>query len=232
MSELLRQRDRASMNIYVASSWRNEARQQEVVKLLKGLDHDVYDFRNPPPGEVTGFHWREIDPNWENWSAEQAVEALKHPMAQENYGVDKRHLDWAEACVLVLPCGKSAHLEAGYCKGKGKPLVTFLSDGDPELMHLLSDNIVTDLDQLTEIFKPEIDFHCTECGHQVVYVQRYYRYHDIVGVSDNQPKVALPHESIPDEKYDPYLFCGSCCSYFDLQMNNTTGQHTNQGHGT
>lgn len=43
--------------IYVASSWRNPI-QPEVVRHLREAGHEVYDFRNPAPGQE-GFSWRE-----------------------------------------------------------------------------------------------------------------------------------------------------------------------------
>jgi nucleoside 2-deoxyribosyltransferase len=44
-------------------------------------------------------------------------------------------MEWADACVLVLPCGRSAHLEAGWFAGKGKPVFVLTFDGEePELM--------------------------------------------------------------------------------------------------
>ena len=49
--------------IYVASSWRNEY-QQEVVKVLRELGHEVYDFKNPEGR--TGFQWSAIDKDWQN----------------------------------------------------------------------------------------------------------------------------------------------------------------------
>ena len=51
------------MKLYVASSWRN-LNQPTVVELLRKCGHEVYDFRNPAPGD-NGFHWEEIDPDWE-----------------------------------------------------------------------------------------------------------------------------------------------------------------------
>lgn len=51
------------MRIYVASSWRNE-RQPEVVARLRAEGHEVYDFRRPN-GQQDGFHWSEIDPEWQ-----------------------------------------------------------------------------------------------------------------------------------------------------------------------
>jgi len=50
------------MSIYVASSWRN-THQPSVVAALREAGHDVYDFRNPRPGDH-GFHWSMIDPDW------------------------------------------------------------------------------------------------------------------------------------------------------------------------
>lgn len=50
--------------IYVASSWRNSF-QQDVVKFLRDVGHEVYDFKNPPHGRG-GFSWSDIDKNWEN----------------------------------------------------------------------------------------------------------------------------------------------------------------------
>ncbi len=55
---------------------------------------------------------------------------------------------WADACVLVLPCGRSAHLEAGYFAGAGKPLLILLADGEPELMYKMASEIYTELGEL------------------------------------------------------------------------------------
>lgn len=120
--------------IYVASSWRNEARQQEIVRLLRAEGYDVYDFRNPPSGSG-GFGWRGIDEDWSTWSPDQFRLALSHPLAEEGYAEDKAAMDAADACVLVLPCGRSAHTEAGFMAGEGKPVVVWLADGEPELMY-------------------------------------------------------------------------------------------------
>jgi hypothetical protein len=56
------------MKIYVASSWRNEARQQETVRVLREKGHTVYDFRNPSEGD-NGFGWRQCAQNGEDPAA-------------------------------------------------------------------------------------------------------------------------------------------------------------------
>jgi hypothetical protein len=123
-------------HVYVASSWRNPL-QQAVVGVLRvaGIPH--YDFRNPGPGKQ-GFSWSEIDPGWREWSPKQWNEALRHPIAKAGFKNDFDGMNRSDCCILVLPCGRSAHLEAGYMAGQGKPVFTLCLDKvEPDLMNLL-----------------------------------------------------------------------------------------------
>ena len=133
------------MKIYVASSWRNPI-QQDIVNALRGAGHEVYDFRNPAPGN-SGFTWSEVNADWLQWSPEQFIRDLysNHPAVERGFAFDKSALDWADACVLVLPCGRSAHLEAGYAAGRGKRTIFYLHPDkfEPELMYRLGDGCVT-----------------------------------------------------------------------------------------
>ena len=113
--------------------------------LLRERSHEVYDFRNPAPGE-DGFRWSEIDPDWLAWSPERYVQLVQSsPIARHGYGRDKAALDWCDTCVLLLPSGRSAHLEAGYAIGQGKRTIIYLRPEkfEPELMYLLGAAIVT-----------------------------------------------------------------------------------------
>jgi len=121
------------MNVYVASSWRNVI-QPGIVHILRRCGLEAYDFRNPSPND-DGFRWSEIDPEWQFWSPEQYRVALDHPIALRGFGLDFSAMRAADACVLVLPAGRSASIEAGYFVGAGKPLHVLLSPGiEPELM--------------------------------------------------------------------------------------------------
>ena len=95
--------------IYIASSWRNPY-YEDVVKRLKKEGFEVYDFRNPPHGG-NGFHWTDIDENAPNWTFKEYEEGLHHPLAERQFAADLEALKASDTCVLVLPCGRSAHTE-------------------------------------------------------------------------------------------------------------------------
>ena len=133
--------------IYVASSWRNQYF-PEVVKRLREAGHEVYDFRNPPHGGA-GFHWTDVDPDAPNWTYAQYAEGLHHPLAERQFQADIDALTWADTCVLVLPCGRSAHTEAGWMAGAGKRVVAYLPEMvEPELMYKLFDGVAGSLEEL------------------------------------------------------------------------------------
>ena len=139
------------MKIYVASSWRN-AQQQSVVQQLRDAGHEVYDFKNPRPGE-TGFAWSDIDPDWQAWTPEQFREALRHPIALNGYISDASAMAEADACVMVMPCGRSAHLEAGFFVGSPKKALIILlgeEPAEPELMYRMANAICLDMGEVIE----------------------------------------------------------------------------------
>lgn len=137
--------------IYLASSWRN-AEQPALVELLREAGHRVYDFRNPPFGRA-GFAWSAIDPDWEKWGPRAYLQALHTDVAMAGYASDLRGMRWADTCVLALPCGRSAHLEAGYFSNGKKLIVYMPQKEEPDLMYLLADAITFDRDELLDALK-------------------------------------------------------------------------------
>lgn len=138
------------MKIYLASSWRNVLQPLAVTNLRAG-GHKVYDFRNPGMG-LTGFQWSAIDPNWQNWSAAQYREALKTDVAQRGFMADFDAMKWADVGVLLLPCGRSAHLELGWMAGHGKRTIIWTHSGEePELMALLADHVCISFNEVLDV---------------------------------------------------------------------------------
>lgn len=142
--------------VYVASSWRSPMH-IAVCAALKSVSIDHYDFRNPPGG--TGFSWREVKTGTRP-SAEQTprpkgsdhepvgsyLDMLRHPRAVDGYISDIGALSKADTVILVLPCGKSAHLELGWAVGAGKRTAILLEDPvEPELMYRMVDYLCPNL---------------------------------------------------------------------------------------
>ncbi len=124
------------MKIYVASSWRN-IHHQAMVECLRAENFEVYDFKNPAVGDH-GFAWVETGIHGDPTYLNDLACALQSARAQAGFANDFGVMQWADACVLVLPCGRSAHLEAGWFMGQGKPVIIFGVDRiEPELMYLL-----------------------------------------------------------------------------------------------
>ncbi|WP_265518931.1 hypothetical protein [Nitratireductor luteus] len=143
-----------SKRIYVASSWRN-AYQPEIVALLRSEGHEVYDFRNPFFGLKNGFAWSQIDEGWQDWSPQGYRDCLLNsPTAALGFQSDFRAMQWADTCVLVMPCGRSAHLELGWSTGAGKHTIVHIPEAcEPELMNLLANEITTTTSELIAALK-------------------------------------------------------------------------------
>ncbi len=140
------------MKFYVASSWRNQY-QPRVVELLRLMGHEVYDFRNPAP-DNTGFSWAEIDEDWQQWTTDEYLEALKHPIAEKGFKHDFDAMKWADTCIMVLPCGRSANTEAGWMKGAGKKVYVYQPiPQEPELMYKIYDEIFVGEHDLINAFQ-------------------------------------------------------------------------------
>ena len=142
-------RFRMIIKIYVASSWRNEYF-PEVVEKLREAGHNVYDFRNPPSGDP-GFKWSSVSEDYMKWSPEQYREMLQHPKAERQFHNDIEAMEACDTCVLVLPCGRSAHTEAGWFAGRGKKVLAYIpTKQEPELMYKLFDGVCCSIEELIE----------------------------------------------------------------------------------
>ena len=140
----------AKHKIYVASSWRNEF-YPEVVEALRAVGHDVYDFRNPPSGDK-GFKWANVNPNYMEWSPQEYREQLHCEKVERQFKNDIEAMRSCDTCVLVLPCGRSAHTEAGWFAGQGKKTIAYIpTKQEPELMYKLFDGIACTLDELIDL---------------------------------------------------------------------------------
>lgn len=141
--------------VYVASSWRCHM-QQAVVMTLQAAGIPCYDFRNPEGG--TGFSWSQVKTpdgpesiryphlvkakgsDWE--SKDEYLRMIAHPRAQVGFEADFAAMQKADTFIMVLPCGKSAHLELGWAVGEKKRTAILLENPiEPELMYKMVDHL-------------------------------------------------------------------------------------------
>lgn len=76
----------------------------------------------------------EADDYWQKYEQARGRpywQALYGEAAKTIFNFDKKHIDESDIGVLVLPAGKSGHLELGYMIGQGKPTYV-LFDDEPE----------------------------------------------------------------------------------------------------
>lgn len=154
------------MKIYVASSWRNQ-HYPAVVEALRSAGHIVYDFRNPaakesravlgpsaPEDDSEPFKWVLVGEDWLDWTPQQYREKLQHPRSVRQFGNDLAAMEACDACVIVLPCGRSAHTEAGWFCGKGKKTIILIPEKqEPELMYKLFDGVACSVEELIEMLR-------------------------------------------------------------------------------
>ena len=144
--------DRMNRRNYVASSWRN-VYYEGIVKALREAGHEVYDFRNPPSGDP-GFKWSGVSEDYMEWTPQQYREMLQHEKAVRQFKNDIDAMEACDTCVLVLPCGRSAHTEAGWFAGRGRTTIAYIPEQqEPELMYKLFDMVCCTVEELLDALK-------------------------------------------------------------------------------
>lgn len=130
------------MKLYLASSWKNATWLTGLAKTFTSRGHLVDCFCDGSNGRSV-FRWTELGKTPDAMMEHDAKTVFEYPIVLRAFDEDKRWLDWAEAVILCLPCGRSAHLEAGYAKGQGKKLWIYgvLPKGEFDVMYGFADGI-------------------------------------------------------------------------------------------
>lgn len=149
------------MRLYIASSWKLEPELKVIAKELRkieGLEVDL--FCDPASGRYI-FYIDELDIPREKMSA---LTLLQHWQVHKAADSDYAAIDWCDVLLLILPCGKSSHWEAGYADGIGKkvyvaPLENYPM-GDVDVCYARADimfpSLRAALDYIVEEVKKEL----------------------------------------------------------------------------
>jgi nucleoside 2-deoxyribosyltransferase len=102
-------------SIYLIGSLRND-KVPELAEELRKEGFSVFD------------QWHAAGPEADDWYYKYAKargwsysEALDSHFARHVFLFDKTHIDAADIGVLLMPAGRSGHIELGYMLGRGKP---------------------------------------------------------------------------------------------------------------
>ncbi len=133
------------MKVYLIGSLRNPV-VPEVAGKLRQAGVDCFDDWYSA-GPEADDKWKE----YEQGRGHNYLQALDGLAAGHVYEFDKLHLDQSDAVVLLLPAGKSGHLELGYSIGRGKPGYILLDSPDRwDVMYKFATKVFDKVDELVE----------------------------------------------------------------------------------
>jgi nucleoside 2-deoxyribosyltransferase len=133
-------------SIYLIGALKNDA----ILLAANILRHEGFDVFDDwfAPGKNADVHLLE----YEKARGHSYKEALCGYAAKHVFEFDKSHIDRCDIGVMVMPAGKSAHLELGYMRGQGKPAF-ILFDEEPErfdCMYQFATDVFFNMDDLIE----------------------------------------------------------------------------------
>jgi hypothetical protein len=124
--------------VYLVGSLRDKNVPIVGEKLRQGTGYEVFD------------QWWTASEDADDWLRDyfkfrglSYKDAIHSYAAKHIFEFDKHHLDRADAGVLLMPAGKSCHLELGYLAGQGKKTYV-LFDKEPERVDIMY-NFATDV---------------------------------------------------------------------------------------
>lgn len=137
--------------IYLIGSLRNP-KIPEIAQKLRAEGHDVFDdwYAAGP----------EADDKWKEYELARGrnyFEALQGLAAGHVFDFDHKHLSRADIVVLVLPAGRSGHLELGWALGQGKKGYILHDDPDRwDVMYRFATGVYRSVYELIEVLNAEV----------------------------------------------------------------------------
>ena len=133
--------------IYLIGSLRDKRIPEIANEIREKTGHEVFDDWFSP-GPRADDHWKE----YETARGHTYKQALQGYAAKHIFGFDKFHLDRSDIGVLILPSGKSCHLELGYMIGKGKLGYVLMDDPDRyDVMYQFATGIAFSMEELIQM---------------------------------------------------------------------------------
>ena len=120
-------------DFFISSRWRNKDKVLELAKKLREKGNSVYCFMEEKfnPGTIHG------DPEEVMAKFEAIKNCRNDPFVKKIFKRDLRGLKASKCVVVLLPGGKSTHLEVGIGYGLGKKLILIGEQKETESLYLI-----------------------------------------------------------------------------------------------
>lgn len=127
------------LKVYLIGSLKNQQYIPELANRISKLGYEAFADWIAPGPEADDFLLTYSKIRGRNYK-----QTLQSYAAQHVFEFDKYHIDRADIGILVMPAGKSGHLELGYMAGRGKHTVVYFAEGEPsrvDVMYNFSDEV-------------------------------------------------------------------------------------------
>jgi hypothetical protein len=141
--------DKRKLKIYIAGSFKNIDACREAGGLIRDKGYSTYVFCDEDSEAYkNSIKVRELCFT-ESFTPKTA---LYNGYIQKIYQTNLSELVYANVVVLILPCGKSAHLEAGFVKGRNGKVIIYgeMIKGEFDAMYGIADLITSDFNEVLE----------------------------------------------------------------------------------
>jgi len=139
---------------FIASRWRNKETVLELTEKIRSKGKSVYCFIE---GDGSDYELKNSEQKYSPDEFMQNFESIPDwttsPAVKEIFDVDMNALQDSEALILLLPAGKSAHVEAGVAYGMGKKCIVIGEQEETESLYLIFSEFYNTIDNFINNLK-------------------------------------------------------------------------------
>lgn len=139
---------------FIASRWRNKESVLELTDKIRSKGKSVYSFFE---GDGTNYELKDLGEKHSPEEFMQEFESIPdwttNPAVKEIFEVDMNALRESEIFILLLPAGKSAHVEAGAAYGMGKKCIVIGEQKETESLYLIFSEFYNSIDEFINSLK-------------------------------------------------------------------------------
>lgn len=131
---------------FIASRFRNKEIVLELAKKIRAAGKTVYAFIESKPSTEHVEKLEDSDTETAMQSFEAIPDWRNDSRVKDIFETDMTALKNSDALVLLLPAGKSAHMEAGTAYGLGKQTIVIGEQKETESLYLIFDEFYDSID--------------------------------------------------------------------------------------